>query len=196
MWAKPGFIPFSDYLLSLFLGPSLPQSPPPPSLPLGSRLIPLLASHPWYSHYIPSGYFQSLWNVDGIPGITGGWLAGWLVLGIGNMFPSSWGKQQRKLLSCFFLHLHLAFFITEMKMLLSNDWTERRLKHWFFLHIRIPLLSLLLLSGLRNKNGIANVRGINFFSFWYCSQEWSVIQSIAIHFFLLPNLKFGKCYLQ
>lgn len=92
--SKSWIQPSSHFQTStLFTSPSLPQSPPPPSPSPGSCLIPLLTTPPWYSHYISSGYPQSLWNAGGIPGITGGWLVGWLLLGIGNTLPFSRGKQ-------------------------------------------------------------------------------------------------------
>ncbi len=161
-WLHPSS-PFQTSFL--FLQPSLPQPPPHPSCSLSSCLIPLLTFPPWYSHYIPTGHSQSLWNAGGIPRITGGWLADWLLLGIGNKLSSSWGKQ---LLSRFSLHLSLAFFIREMKVQV-NKWTDRGKTGTVILaSIILPLLPIWLLSGLRKKWwNIITLRGVNLFCFCY-----------------------------
>lgn len=78
-WAKSSLTshPFSRQPpLLVILLVSFPFCPSTPTPFL--QLLPYpITSPPWYSHYTPSGYSQSLWKAGGIPGITWG-LLGWL----------------------------------------------------------------------------------------------------------------------
>lgn len=189
---KPGFADIQTTSYPRFWVPPFLNPLHPPSPSLGSCLIPLLTSPPWYSHYIPSGYSQSLWNAGGIPGITGGWLAGWLLLGIGNMLPYSWGKQQRKLLSNFSLHLSLAFFI-RVRM---NKWMDRRKTGTpILVSILLPLLPFLFLSGLRNKGEISPPFGESICTVFFHFSEEQEVFSLSVDCnspFLLLKLTYGE----
>lgn len=162
--SKPWLLSSSPFQTSsLFPRPCLPQPPPHPTCSLGSCLIPLLTSPPWYSHYIPTGYSQSLWNAGSIPGITGGWLADWLLLGIGNTLPYSSGKQ---LLSSFsFIYLQLSSS-EKWKYKWTNEWTA---EDWngdsYFHYSFLSHQSCFSLVSLIERGDITTLLGIILFYF-------------------------------